>query len=188
MPLYVLGLLGMTRRMQHYADVTWQPYLIVAEVGAVVILCGIVATVAQLVVSIRTRDRRRDATGDPWNGRTLEWSTTSPPPSYNFAVLPQVDSLDAFWVMKQRGPVAPPEHYEPIEVPRNSPNGFVTAFFAVVTGFALIWHIWWMAIVGLACAVLTLLVFGWMERHEDEVSGEQLAHAERARLRAAAPT
>src|SRR5580692_2340430 len=187
MPLYVLGLLGMTRRMQHYADVSWQPYLIVAEVGAIVILCGIVATIAQLVVSIRTREQRRDATGDPWNGRTLEWSTTSPPPSYNFAVLPQVDSLDAFWVMKQRGPVAPPEHYQSIEVPRNSPNGFVTAFFAVVTGFALIWHIWWMAILGLACAVLTLLVFGWVERHEDEVSGEQLADAERARLRAAAP-
>src|SRR6202046_4861550 len=93
MPLYALGLLGMTRRMQHYADLSWQPYLIVAEVGAVVILCGIVATLAQLVGSLRTRDRRRDLTGDPWNGRTLEWSTASPPPAYNFAVLPQVESV-----------------------------------------------------------------------------------------------
>ena len=107
MPLYVLGLLGMTRRMQHYANLSWQPYLIVAEAGALVILGGIVATIAQLVVSIRTRDRRRDLTGDPWNGRTLEWSTTSPPPAYNFATLPQVESLDAFWAMKQRGPVTP---------------------------------------------------------------------------------
>jgi cytochrome o ubiquinol oxidase subunit 1 len=183
MPLYAVGLLGMTRRMQHYADVSWQPYLIVAEVGAVIILCGIVATIAQLVVSIRTRESRRDRTGDPWNGRTLEWSTSSPPPAYNFAVLPQVGSLDAFWAMKQRGQVVPPQRYEPIEMPANSANGFVTAFFAVVTGFAMIWHIGWLAVLGLVCAALTLLAFGWIERREQEVSGEQLAHDERVRLR-----
>jgi cytochrome o ubiquinol oxidase subunit 1 len=161
--------------------------MIVAEVGAVVILAGIAATIAQLVVSIRTRESRRDRTGDPWNARTLEWSTTSPPPAYNFAVLPQVESLDAFWAMKQRGPVVPAKHYDPIETPANSANGFVTAFFAVVTGFALIWHIWWMAILGVACAALTLLAFGWIERVEHEVSGEQLANAERARLRTMEP-
>jgi cytochrome o ubiquinol oxidase subunit I len=183
MPLYALGLLGMTRRMQHYADLSWQPYLIVAEVGAVVILAGIVATIAQLVVSIRTRESRRDLTGDPWNARTLEWSTTSPPPAYNFAALIQVESLDAFWAMKQRGPAVPPERYDSIEMPKNSANGFVTAFFAVVTGFAMIWHIWWMAILGVGCAVLTLLAFGWTERAEVEVSGVQLAEVERARVR-----
>jgi cytochrome o ubiquinol oxidase subunit 1 len=183
MPLYILGLLGMTRRMQHYADTSWQPYLIVAEVGAVVILGGIVATIAQLVVSIRTRASRRDLDGDPSGGRTLEWSTPSPPPAYNFAVLPEVESLDAFWAMKQRGPVVTPERYDAIEVPKNSANGFVTAFFAVITGFAMIWHIWWLASLGVASAVLTLLAFGWMERTAGEVSGEQLAEAERARLR-----
>src|SRR6266481_4181892 len=183
MPLYAVGLLGMTRRMQHYADVSWQPYLIVAEVGAVVILCGIIATIVQLVVSIRTRESRRDRTGDPWNGRTLEWSTSSPPPAYNFAVLPRVDSLDAFWAMKQRGPAVPAVQYESIEMPRNSANGFVTAFFAVVTGFAMIWHIGWLAVLGLVCAALTLLAFGWVERVEQEVSGEQLANDERVRLR-----
>jgi cytochrome o ubiquinol oxidase subunit I len=187
MPLYVLGLLGMTRRMQHYAELSWQPYLVVAEVGALIIFCGIVATIAQLVISIRTRDRRRDLTGDPWNGRTLEWSTSSPPPAYNFAALPEVESLDAFWAMKQRGPVQPAEHYGAIEMPSNSPNGFVTAFFAVVTGFAMIWHIWWMAILGVACALLTLLIFGWRERGEVEISGTQLAAAERARLRPGDP-
>jgi cytochrome o ubiquinol oxidase subunit 1 len=183
MPLYALGLLGMTRRMQHYAELSWQPYLVVAEVGAVVIFGGIIATIAQLVVSIRTRASRRDRSGDPWHGRTLEWSTTSPPPPYNFAVLPEVESVDAFWAMKQRGSAAPPERYQPIEVPQNSANGFVTAFFAVLTGFAMIWHIWWMAILGVACAVATLLAFGWIERTEVEVSGEQLAEAERARQR-----
>ena len=182
MPLYALGLLGMTRRMQHYAELSWQPYMIVAELGALVILCGIVATIAQLIVSIRTREQRRDRTGDPWDGRTLEWSTASPPPAYNFAVLHQVDSLDAFWTMKQTGHVKAPERYDAIEMPQNSANGFVTAFFAVVTGFALIWHIGWLAILGLVCAVLTLLAFGWIDRVETVVSGEQLANAERARL------
>src|ERR1700691_2174264 len=115
MPLYALGLLGMTRRMQHYADRSWQPYLIVAEVGTVVILGGLVATIAQLVISIRTREARRDCSGDPWDARTLEWSTSSPPPAYNFAVLPQVESLDAFWAMKQRGSSRLRERYESIE-------------------------------------------------------------------------
>jgi cytochrome o ubiquinol oxidase subunit 1 len=181
MPLYALGLLGMTRRLQHYADTSWQPYLIVAEAGAVVILAGIAAQVAQLVVSIRTRERRRDRSGDPWSGRTLEWSTASPPPAYNFAVLPQVQSLDAFWRTKQNNEPAPSAPYEPIEVPANSPNGFVTAFFAVVTGFALIWHIWWLAIVGLTCALATLMAFGWIERTAHEIPAEALAAAEQAR-------
>ncbi len=188
MPLYVLGLLGMTRRMQHYADPSWQPYLIVAEVGAVVILGGIIATVAQLVVSIRSRESRRDLTGDPWNGRTLEWSTASPPPAYNFAALPQVESLDAFWDMKRQGRLAPLERYESIEMPARSANGFITAFFAVIMGFALIWHIWWMAILGFVCAVLTLFAFGWGVRVEDTISGEQLGLIERARQRTAGPT
>jgi cytochrome o ubiquinol oxidase subunit 1 len=174
--------MGMTRRMQHYADPSWQPYLIVAEIGALIILCGIVATIAQIWVSIRTRDRRRDRTGDPWDGRTLEWSTPSPPPLYNFAVLPRVESLDAFWALKQAGGRTPAEHYEAIEIPGNSANGFVTAFFAVITGFAMIWHIFWLAIVGLVCAALTLLAFGWIERKEIEISPDELAAEERAHL------
>jgi cytochrome o ubiquinol oxidase subunit 1 len=83
MPLYLLGLMGMTRRMQHYDNPAWQPWLLVAMVGVVVILGGIVCQVAQLVVSIRARDKLR-ATADPWNGRTLEWATASPPPAWNF--------------------------------------------------------------------------------------------------------
>jgi cytochrome o ubiquinol oxidase subunit 1 len=168
MPLYLLGLMGMTRRMQHTNDPAWTPMLLVAAVGAFIIMAGIGFQIAQLVVSIRTRDRRRDTTGDPWNGRTLEWSTTSPPPLYNFAVLPDIRGLDAYWNMKQ---AAKDERksgldYEKIEMPRNGPTGFVTAFFAVVTGFALIWHIWWMVILGLTGALITFLVFAW--RHDDE--------------------
>src|ERR1700678_1102361 len=102
MPLYVLGLMGATRRMQHYADPTWQPLMVAAFGGAVIILIGIILTVAQLVISIRTRNLRRDMTGDPWSGRTLEWAVSSPPPAWNFAVLPTVEGSDAFWSAKRR--------------------------------------------------------------------------------------
>ena len=167
MPLYALGLMGMTRRLQHYDNLNWQPWLLLAAAGAVVILAGIVCQIFQLVVSIRTRDRRRDLTGDPWNGRTLEWSTPSPPPAWNFPVLPQVESRDAYWRRKARAPAEGderrPRGYEPIELPANSATGFVTAFFAVVTGFALIWHIWWMVVLGAFGAFVTMLVFAFRE-------------------------
>jgi cytochrome o ubiquinol oxidase subunit 1 len=181
-PLYVLGMMGMTRRLQHIPDPSWQPWLLVAEGGAIVIFCGILCQIAQLYISIRTRERRRDLTGDPWNGRTLEWATSSPPPAYNFAVLPRVETIDAFWEMKRKGLKLVEMIYEPIEMPRNSPTGFITSFFAVVTGFALIWHIWWIAIVGLLAAAVTILVFGWSEHREREISAADIAQMERARL------
>jgi cytochrome o ubiquinol oxidase subunit 1 len=167
--------------LQHISDPGWQPLLLVAEAGAVVIMCGILCQIAQLYVSIRTRESRRDLTGDPWNGRTLEWATASPPPSYNFAVLPQVETIDAFWEMKQRGSAQVEPSYEPIEVPRNSATGVVIAFFASVAGFALIWHIWWMAVVGLIGAAITLLAFGWSEDREREIPAPEMAQMERAR-------
>src|SRR5580692_10907694 len=122
-PLYALGLMGMTRRLQHIAEPSWQPLLLVAEVGAVVILAGILCQIEQLYVSIRTREQRLDLTGDPWNGRTLEWATSSPPPAYNFAVLPRVETIDAFWHMKRTGRAPVEPAYEAIEMPRNSPAG-----------------------------------------------------------------
>ena len=185
MPLYALGLMGMTRRMQHYDNLNWQPWLLVAAAGAVVILVGIVCQIVQLVVTIRTRDRRRDATGDPWNGRTLEWSTPSPPPAWNFPVLPRVEGKDEYWRRKTRAQVKgderdQPRHYDPIEMPANSATGFVIAFFSVVTGFALIWHIWWMVVPGISGAFVTILVLGFRKREEIEIPAAEVDRIDRA--------
>src|SRR5215510_13059962 len=184
MPLYVVGLMGMTRRMQHYDDLAWQPWLYVAVVGAVVIFAGIVCQAVQLIVSIRMREQHR-VTGDPWNGRTLEWSTASPPPAWNFAVLPHVSGRDAYWVAKKLTPAKEGQPsqarvYEPIEVPKNTATGFATAFFAVVTGFALIWHIWWMATLGVFGAFVTFLVFAFRDADEFEIPAETLVQFDRA--------
>jgi len=185
MPLYVLGLMGMTRRMQHYDDPSWQPWLLVAAAGTLIILAGIVCQVVQLVVSIRTREKHRDVTGDPWNGRTLEWSTASPPPAWNFAILPLVTGRDAYWSKKKakgtnQSDLALRRDYKPIEVPKNTATGFINAFFAVVIGFAMIWHIWWMAGFGAVGAFATVLVFAFREQEEVEISASQLASFDRA--------
>jgi cytochrome o ubiquinol oxidase subunit 1 len=178
MPLYVLGLMGMTRRMQHYSNPAWQPWLIAAAAGAALILVGVGLQIAQLIVSIRTRETRRDLTGDPWNGRTLEWSTPSPPPAYNFAVLPKVEGIDAWWAMKQAGAPRDAPRYEAIEMPRNSAAGFIAAFFAVMIGFALIWHIWWLALLGVLGAFATILAVAWRLDDEEEIPAAEVARLE----------
>ena len=184
MPLYVLGLQGMTRRMQHYDVAGWRPWLLVAGIGALLILAGILTQIAQLVVSIRNREELRDLTGDPWNGRSLEWATASPPPAYNFAVLPNVEGEDAYWTVKEaaraRHALREEPEYLAIEVPRNSPTGVICAFFATMIGFALIWHIWWMAGVGLLGAWATFVVFAWRDRTEYEIPAEEVARMDRA--------
>jgi cytochrome o ubiquinol oxidase subunit 1 len=184
MPLYVLGLLGMTRRMQHFDQPEWRVWVLIAGLGALLILCGIALQITQLFVSIRTREQRRDTTGDPWDGRTLEWSTASPPPSFNFAVLPHVTREDAYWdtKMKEREAKRLPEEpkYESIEMPRHSATGFITAFFATATGFAMIWHIWWLVALGLVGAYATFVVFAWRDVSETRIPAAQVARIDRA--------
>jgi len=183
MPLYAVGFLGMTRRMQHYDVAEWRPWLMVAGVGAVIILAGIICQIMQLVVSIRDRELLRDETGDPWDGRSLEWAVSSPPPVFNFAVMPDVTSEDAYWAMKRRTKdegVAMEPNYKPIELPRNSPTGFVCAFFATVMGFAMIWHIWWMVAAGFVGAFATFVVFAWRDHDEYEIPAGEVARIDRA--------
>jgi cytochrome o ubiquinol oxidase subunit 1 len=190
-PLYIVGLEGMTRRMQHYDRPEWHPWMLVAVVGALIILLGIALQVAQLTISIRSRDKRREPTGDPWDGRSLEWSTSSPPPVFNFAVLPTVTDGEPYWSVKQQAReqkrlITLEPHYEPIEMPRNSPVGFVTAFFATFTGFALIWHIWWLVVLGLLCAYATFVAFAWRDVAEFEIPAEEVARIDRANRQARA--
>ncbi|HTI82928.1 MAG TPA: cytochrome o ubiquinol oxidase subunit I [Acetobacteraceae bacterium] len=183
MPLYVLGLMGMTRRMQHYDVAEWHPWLLIAGLGALIILTGIVLQVVQLIVSIRHRAELRDLTGDPWNGSTLEWATTSPPPAFNFAVLPRIRPNDMFREVKeharQQASLVDPAAYTDIEMPRNSATGFVCAFFATFMGFALIWHIWWLAIAGAVGAYITFVVFAWRDRTEEVIPAIEVARISR---------
>ncbi len=153
MPLYVLGLMGVTRRLNQFADPSLQVWFVIAAFGAVLIALGIACFVIQIAVSILRRDQLRDTTGDPWHGRTLEWSTSSPPPDYNFAFTPVVHDLDAWEDMKRRGYKRPVSGFRPIHMPKNTWAGVVLAGLATLCGFALIWHIWWLA----ALSFLTLI-------------------------------
>ncbi len=155
-PLYILGFMGATRRLSNYpASSGWQPLFIVSGIGALIIAAGVAFLILQIIVSIRRRSENRDHTGDPWNGRTLEWSTASPPPLYNFAVIPIVHDRDPFWSAKQNPSVAPAEPtYTPITMRQNTPVGMFLGAAAFFMGFGLIWHIYWLA----ALAILGGLV------------------------------
>ena len=187
MPLYVLGFWGATRRMQHISDPSWAPWLNVAFVGAAIIGLGIFLTVVQLLYSIRTRDQRRDVTGDPWDGRTLEWLTLSPPPHYNFAVLPDVHGEEAYWTRKQTAikmdQLIKEPDYQPIEMPINTPTGVIVAFFASVCGFAIIWYIWWLAVLGLIGAFAIFVWYAWRDEHEHIIPVEEVRANARERRR-----
>jgi len=183
MPLYVVGLMGMTRRMQHYDVPEWHPWLLVAGVGALIVLAGIIVQVAQLAVSIRHREELRDTTGDPWNGSTLEWATSSPPPPFNFAVLPRLTGDEGFRGVKERArqqaSLIDASAYTDIELPRNSATGFICAFFATIMGFSLIWYIWWLVIVAAIGAYATFVVFAWRDRTEEVIPAAEVARIAR---------
>ncbi|KAA3452171.1 cytochrome o ubiquinol oxidase subunit I [Mesorhizobium sp. SARCC-RB16n] len=177
-PLYAVGLEGMTRRLQHIEVDAWVPWIVIAASGIAVMLVGAACQIAQLFLSIRDRDQLRDDTGDPWDGRSLEWSTPSPPPPFNFAHQPHVENEEPYWSMKQRvidgQDPRTDRHYEPIDMPKNTPTGFVTAFFATVIGFALIWHIWWLSILGFLGAYATFVVFAWRDQAEIVIPAEEV--------------
>ncbi len=188
MPLYVLGLEGVMRRNNHYANTMFQPYFILAAMGAVIILLGVISQLIQVYVSIMNRHALRDHTGDPWNGRTLEWTTSSPAPLYNFAHLPEVNELDPFWEEKQRqlaeGRVHPKAmHYEPIHMPRNTATGFFIAMFAGVVGFALIWQMMLPGIVGFLGILVTVILRSFATDIDYYVDAETVKKTELAHMR-----
>jgi cytochrome o ubiquinol oxidase subunit 1 len=183
-PLYWAGLEGMTRRLQHYDVPEWRPLMLWAAAGVALTGVGVVCQITQLVVSIRQRERLRDLTGDPWDGRSLEWATASPPPAFNFAVMPHVEDEEAYWTIKQtareQARLRDEPDYEDLEMPVNTPTGFICAFFATVVGFALIWHIWWLAILGLIGAYATFVVFAWRDHPEYLIPAAEVARIDRA--------
>jgi cytochrome o ubiquinol oxidase subunit I len=185
-PLYILGFMGATRRIDHYSSSTgWQPLFIVAGIGAGIIACGAAFIFLQQVVSFFQRKQNIDKTGDPWNGRTLEWSTVSPAPFYNFAVTPKVDDRDAFWAAKQAAlagkKVEKPE-YKDIVMPKNSSISVIIGALSLVFGFAMIWHIWWLAAVGLIGIILSIIIRVSSDSNEYILTAAEVEKMDKANL------
>jgi cytochrome o ubiquinol oxidase subunit 1 len=181
MPLYVLGLMGVTRRLRYFEDPSLQIWFVIAAFGAVLIAAGIGAFLLQIYVSIRNRESLRDTTGDPWHGRTLEWSTSSPPPDYNFAFTPIIHDGDAWWDMKKRGYQRPAEGFKAILMPRNTGAGVILAGLSFTMAFGLIWHMWWLA----AASFVTLLAYAIYHTfnydREYRIPADQVLRTEAAR-------
>jgi cytochrome o ubiquinol oxidase subunit 1 len=177
MPLYALGLMGATRRLDSYSSETgWQSLFIVSAIGAAIIMAGIGFQILQLAYSIWKRKDHRDTTGDPWDGRTLEWATPSPPPVYNFAVTPQVTERDQFWAMKYGKTSKAKPKYQDIHMPKNTGMGIYIAALSFAAGFALIWHIWWLAAFGALGIIVCIIVRAMSdeEKHEYTIKAAQL--------------
>ncbi|CAM5192785.1 Cytochrome o ubiquinol oxidase subunit 1 OS=Bosea thiooxidans OX=53254 GN=ARD30_11510 PE=3 SV=1 [Bosea thiooxidans] len=181
MPLYVLGLMGVTRRLSRFEDPSLQIWFVIAAIGAVLILFGILCFLIQIGVSIMRRDELRDTTGDPWNGRTLEWSTSSPPPDYNFAFTPIVHDLDAWADMKKRGYRRPLGGFRPIHMPRNTGAGIIIAGLATTCGFALIWYIWWLAALTFVGVIATVIIHSFNYDRDFHIPTEAVLREENAR-------
>lgn len=183
MPLYMLGFMGATRRLDHYeASTGWNPLFVLVAIGALIILCGVAVQMFGLFQSIKDRKNNRDLTGDPWNGRTLEWSVPSPPPLYNFAVTPTVDQLDPVWAIKRGEAPQPRKDYEDIHLPKNTPMGLYIGILSLVFGFALTWHIWWLVLLSLVAIAGCLVVRLSSEEEFILLTAREVQAQETARL------
>jgi cytochrome o ubiquinol oxidase subunit 1 len=183
MPLYVLGLMGVTRRLSHFDDTSLQIWFEIAAFGAFLILLGILSFIIQLVVSFLRRASLTDTTGDPWNGRTLEWSTSSPPPVYNFAFTPIVYDGDAWYDMKKRGHIRPLAGFVPIHMPKNTGAGFVLAVLSMICAFGMIWHMWPVAAAGFVTLIVAAIVHTFNYDREFYIPAEAVLRTEDARTR-----
>jgi cytochrome o ubiquinol oxidase subunit 1 len=173
--------MGVTRRLRYFEDPSLQIWFVIAAAGAALIALGIGALLMQFYVSFRKRHELRDTTGDPWDGRTLEWSTSSPPPDYNFAFTPLVHETDAWWDMKQRGYQRPAQGFRAILMPKNTATGVVLAALSLALGFAMIWHMWWLAI-GSFVGVVAYSIFHTFNYHREfRIPAEAVARTEALR-------
>ncbi|RYY07446.1 MAG: cytochrome o ubiquinol oxidase subunit I, partial [Alphaproteobacteria bacterium] len=186
MPLYVLGLMGVTRRLRTFDDPSLQIWFIIAGIGALLIAAGIGAMLLQFAVSIRDREKLRDATGDPWNGRTLEWATSSPPPDYNFAFTPVIHQGDAWADMKARGYERPVSGYKDIHMPSNTGSGVILAGLCVAFGVGMIWYVWWLAAVSFVGILAVSFGHTFIYKRDYYIPAEIVTAKEEARTKALA--
>ena len=179
MPLYALGLMGATRRLDHY-DITtgWQPLYIIAATGVPFIIVGIILQNLQIFIGYKNRKKDSAVMGDSWNGRTLEWSTASPPPSYNFAIIPHVGERDPFWAQKAGEDKQFAGPYEDIYMPKNSSMGFWIAGFAFLVGFAIIWHIVWLGVLSLLTMITLVIIRTWGDMEEVVIPADEVRRIE----------
>ncbi len=183
MPLYILGLMGVTRRMRYFDDPNLQIWFIIAAIGVALIAIGIGALLIQIFVSIRNREALADHTGDPWGGRTLEWSTSSPPPEYNFAFTPIIHDLDAWYDMKDRKFARPTTGFKAIHMPSGTATGMVLAGLSVAFGFAMIWYIWWLAALALVGIFAVTIFHTFNYKRDYHIPVEEVIATEDARTR-----
>jgi cytochrome o ubiquinol oxidase subunit 1 len=181
MPLYVLGLMGVTRRLRVFDDPSLQIWFVIAAFGAFLIFLGILSFLAQIIVSVRKREQLRDVSGDPWDGRTLEWSTSSPPPAYNFVFTPVVRDHDAWWDMKQHGYQRPVSGFKAIHMPRNTATGIILGGLSVAFGFAMVWYIWWLAAASFATMLAVAIGHTFNYNRDFHIPVEAVVKAEAAR-------
>lgn len=187
MPLYILGFMGMTRRMSTIGTdhLEWGPYLHVAFIGALIIGTGILLTIVNIAWSFIQHKKQNDPTGDPWNGRTLEWSIASPAPFYNFAKLPQITSVDQFWYDKQQNKAWPEyDTYEKIHMPKNRMLGILLTGLLFIVGFSMIWYIWWLAFLALLATIAVFVISSFRTDHDYYVQPETIEALEKEHLRA----
>jgi len=178
MPLYVLGLMGVTRRMSQFEDPSLQIWFIIAAFGVGLIALGIAAFLIQIVVSFMKREELRDDTGDPWDGRTLEWSTASPPPDYNFAFTPVVHDHDSWYDMKNRGYARPLEGFRPIHMPKNTGTGAILSGISVALAFGLIWYMWWLVVVSFIGLLVVAIGHTFNYRRDFHIPAEEVTETE----------
>ncbi len=174
-PLYLLGFMGATRRLDHYTSETgWQPLFVTSLIGFVIICCALLIQLYQIYISFK---EKKPAGNDPWNGRTLEWSTTSPPPFYNFAKIPNVSVREQFWVWKKEGKM-PEKKYETFEMPKNTGMGIYISGFAFLFGFGIVWHIYWLIFLAIFGAVTCLIILSFDENTEYEIEADEVKKLE----------
>jgi cytochrome o ubiquinol oxidase subunit 1 len=180
LPLYLLGFMGATRRLNHYDVAEWQPLFVIAAIGAAIITLGVAFQFLQFFVSVRDRNKNRDTTGDPWNGRTLEWSTKSPPPFYNFATTPEVYERDAFWAMKHSKTPPTPKHYHNLHMPKNTALGFYIGVWSFLFAFGLIWYMFWLAGVSAVAIIICVIKHLWQKEPDYFISAQEVEKMENA--------